>query len=483
MARSRVIASVSVCALLLVLSLVCGPGLAEAQDDGSAVPAPPIEPAPATDTTIVTPPTETPAGPWSCTPLAFVLAGRWIPFTSRSADNSFIVMLQQPIVTAHNIVMVFGMDQRARVANDTSTLLHTFEFKSGSEVANRATDPRRGRYMSQANLADQAMMDALPDTYAPMRFDITVPWKIDTRRFLFAFRHIQCGEQRILYKYNPRGPVQPIIPSDVPIGVQDPTAPIDPAQHAPVVPPTTTGSNVQHCQLTAFAPAGGWACTPAFARDVYDYQCTAPSGAFLERVTVQAANTFLAMRLTAEADASLDSVTRGLLSGVDSSTFPLAVGRNVIEIGTEWGGVCNASYVFEVKREEAPVVTPGEPAPVAAGNWRVGEWGVCAGGCSDVNAGLDGSQTREVVCVTEANESVEESRCTAAKPAASQACELTCAGEPEPNNPTPGTPTDGANGGEGGLFSNVASDAHASSAASPLALLAAVAFAFLALNQ
>jgi hypothetical protein len=88
MARSRVIASVAVCALLLLL--VCAPALAQAQDDGSAVPAPPIEPVPATDTPIVTPPTETPAGPWTCTPLAFVLAGRWIPFTSRSADNSYV---------------------------------------------------------------------------------------------------------------------------------------------------------------------------------------------------------------------------------------------------------------------------------------------------------------------------------------------------------------------------------------------------------
>jgi len=134
-----------------------------------------------------------------------------------------------------------------------------------------------------------------------------------------------------------------------------------------------------------------------------------------------------------------------------------------------------------VKREEAPVVAPGEPAPVAAGNWRVGEWGVCAGGCSDVNAGLDGSQTREVVCVTEANEIVEESRCAAAKPAATQMCELTCAGEPEPSIPTPGTPTDGANGGVGGFSSRSA--APASTSASPSALLAAAAFAFLALNQ
>jgi hypothetical protein len=258
-----------------------------------------------------------------------VLAGNWLRFSSESGDNSYVVLLQQPVVTAHNIVMVYGMDHRARATSDTSALLHTSVLQAGRDLDAPFGEPLLGRYMSrsESDPTEARVLDALSGDYAPMRFDITVPWNIDSRRYTFAFRHPRCGEQRIVYRYSPPGPLLPIIPGDSPV-------PILPVAPTPVPP----DPHKRLCHLTAISPSHPWSCTPAFAPDVYD-QCTSPSGAFLEHIKVQSANNFLAMKLTTEADAGDAEVTRGLLSGIDSSTFPLLPGRNVIEIDTRWDGV------------------------------------------------------------------------------------------------------------------------------------------------
>jgi len=403
---------------------------------------------------------ETPAAPsrWTCKPLAFVVSGVWVPFSSQIGENSMVTLAQQPFVTNHPIVVVFGMDKRARDTNDTTATAHTFEYKRNSAFDVRVGEGRRGRFMSAANPADAGMLAALPTDYEPMRFDLPVFWHMDTKYFSYTFQHAMCGEQRIIYKYNPKGSLKPIVPStNTGGGDSAPTAP---------------SGSAQHCQLTAVTAANQWSCTPAFARGVYDYQCTAPSSAFLERITVQAATGFLAMGLTADADAVADSVTRSLESGVDSASFPLQVGRNVIVINTEWTSVCNVSYVFEVQRE-APA-TGG--SSTSAASWRVEDWGACSGDC---NTGVSGSQSRQVVCVTEAGQSVDESRCAGTKPAASRTCDATCANDPDSNSGKDSVIIDGGNGKD----TSSRSAAPASAAASPLALLAAVAFALLALNQ